>query len=567
MISTTQRMRLHRSAYLAWLFPFLLCLAGILALQYLAGAFEAPFRNHSDAPAHAVTSILVRNYLADGLPGPPIEYARKLYESYPRVAIGYWPPFFYGVAGLWLFTFGVSKASFLLLYAVVGALLCAMLWASLRVRVGRGGAGFAVLACVLLMTFSNSSTTTMLELPLALFVFAACLALSRYIVSPVLLQSVLFAVLSCASILTKGNGFCLALLPPLSFLIAGSLRLLLTWRLWLGAILVASLTVPWFWWFATATTSHFSGRSATDYVTLAVPRYLQFLLPSYGACLCTLALFGLVVTLLNSIERLRSLLPAGLYALRGSETDRAFWATMAAAPLAFLLFHVLTPSGMEPRYWYTVLGPVCVLAACGFWCTLQVAAQMLSLATPALRLAAALLIGILAIDLWLSMGAHRVLHPKEMSDLADWALERTRILDSSVLICCGGEVEGEFIAEFAVRKPVPPPGFRILRASKSLPYLGGLGPANTAQGLVPHAREAVHLEDLDLAMVVLLSRDSESAEREVTGVRVMIEQHDEKWERLWPPSFDFFPAQSPFLVYRRRDASVASQSVSTQSAP
>src|SRR5690606_29867246 len=151
----------------------------------------------------------------------------------------------------------------------------------------------------LLMTFSNSSTTTMLELPLALFVFAACLALSRYIVSPVLLQSVLFAVLSCASILTKGNGFCLALLPPLSFLIAGSLRLLLTWRLWLGAILVASLTVPWFWWFATATTSHFSGRSATDYVTLAVPRYLQFLLPSYGACLCTLALFGLVVTLLN----------------------------------------------------------------------------------------------------------------------------------------------------------------------------------------------------------------------------------------------------------------------------
>lgn len=567
MISTTQCLRYLRSRFLVLLFPFLLCLTGILGLQWVAGAFDAPFRSHSDAPAHAVTSILVRNYLADGLPAPPVEYARKLYESYPRVAIGYWPPFFYGVAGLWLLTFGVSKASFVSLYAVLGALLCVLLWESLRARVGRGGAGFAVLACILLITFSNSSTTTMLELPLALFVYAACLTLSRYIVSPVLPLSLLFALLSSAAILTKGNGFCLALLPPIAFLIAGKLRLLLTWRLWLGALLVALLTVPWFWWFATATTSHFSGRSATNYLFVAVPRYLAFLLPSYGVGLCALALLGLVVILLNSVERSRAALPPRIHLLRKSEADWAFWAAMAAAPPAFLLFHVLTPSGIEPRYWYTVLGPVCVLAACGFWCVVQVAAQKLTSAKPALRLAALLLIAVLAVDLWFSMGANRILHPKEMSDFADWALERTRILNSSVLICCGGEVEGEFIAEFAVRNPTPPPGFRILRASKSLPYLGGLRPANTAQGLAPRTHAAGHLEDLDLAMVVLLSRDSESAAREVSGARLMIEQHAEKWERLVAPSFDFFPANSPFLVYRRRETAMGSQSATPQSTP
>ena len=80
---------------------FTLFLVLTTVLQWSNGAFYSEFAGDADEPSHYVTGLMVRDYLAQLAPAPPMEYAEAYYIHYPRVAMGHWPPMFYAVEGVW----------------------------------------------------------------------------------------------------------------------------------------------------------------------------------------------------------------------------------------------------------------------------------------------------------------------------------------------------------------------------------------------------------------------------------------------------------------------------------
>jgi hypothetical protein len=83
----------------------------ILGVQYFGGAFQAEYDGHADEAAHFVSSLLVRDYLAQ-FPWPsPLPWAINYYVHYPKVAIGHWPPGYYALQGVWWLFVPPGRAS------------------------------------------------------------------------------------------------------------------------------------------------------------------------------------------------------------------------------------------------------------------------------------------------------------------------------------------------------------------------------------------------------------------------------------------------------------------------
>src|ERR1700676_3378605 len=89
-------------------------------LQWRAGAFLAEFSG-SDEAAHLVTSLMVHDYVAAGMPGSPVKFAEDYYVRYPKVTFGIWPPLFHLSQAAWMLTFSPSRGSVLILMAVWAA--------------------------------------------------------------------------------------------------------------------------------------------------------------------------------------------------------------------------------------------------------------------------------------------------------------------------------------------------------------------------------------------------------------------------------------------------------------
>ena len=75
------------------LLAFLMFFAFAVVLQAWHGAYSAEFSGNPDEPAHYVTGVMVRDYLASFPWHPPMPFARDFYDHYPIVAIGHWPKF------------------------------------------------------------------------------------------------------------------------------------------------------------------------------------------------------------------------------------------------------------------------------------------------------------------------------------------------------------------------------------------------------------------------------------------------------------------------------------------
>src|SRR5438309_11882614 len=106
----------------AWALLFTLYFLIVAALQWRTNAFHSELGGSPDEPAHYVTGLLVRDYVAAGLPWNPLFYAQNFYVHYPKVALGHWPPFFYLVQAAWTLPFTPSRTSVILLMAVLTAI-------------------------------------------------------------------------------------------------------------------------------------------------------------------------------------------------------------------------------------------------------------------------------------------------------------------------------------------------------------------------------------------------------------------------------------------------------------
>src|ERR1700758_3440929 len=73
---------------------FVALLGFVVILQFLGGAYASGFGGYPDEPAHLVTSLMVRDFLASLDFRHSWQFAQQYYYHYPKVAIGVWPPGF-----------------------------------------------------------------------------------------------------------------------------------------------------------------------------------------------------------------------------------------------------------------------------------------------------------------------------------------------------------------------------------------------------------------------------------------------------------------------------------------
>lgn len=374
----------RRRAVAASLAVFLLLLCLVVALQAWCGAYGSEAGSGADEPSHVISGLLVRDYLAAGMPEGPMRYAREYYAHYPKVAIGNWPPLFYLLQGVWTLIFPAAMASLVLLMGVLTAAVAWLCWAALRPRVAAAFAFLGPLVFVLARPVPSYASWVMGEMPLTLFVVLAVLCWGRYLERGRGREVAGFGAFALLAAMTKGNGLLLALVPPLTIVLGGRWRLLRSRVLWATAVPVAVVAGIWFssrlpviraGWEST----HFSG----DYVRAAVSYYPGQLLSSLGWVLAGVAAVGIWARVLRR--------PAAGGAGSG------LWDAALAAIVAVVAFHALIPSGREVRFLVPAYPFVAMFVAAGAAelarvLTLRGVGRAAAAGAPAVLVTAALLI-------------------------------------------------------------------------------------------------------------------------------------------------------------------------------
>lgn len=209
-----------------------------LFLQWMGGVYASELDGNADEAAHFVTGLMVRDYLLSGFHVAPLRYAEVYYLHYPKVAFGHWPPGFYILQAAWTLIFPPSGHSVLVLMALITAAVGFVIYRLSRRYFGEWaaillGAGFIALPVV-----QEDTGAVMAESLLALTGLLAAAAFGRFLESDSWKDSVAFGAWALATILVKGNGWALALLPPIALVLTKRWRLLLGWKLWAGGAVV-----------------------------------------------------------------------------------------------------------------------------------------------------------------------------------------------------------------------------------------------------------------------------------------------------------------------------------------
>ncbi|HWE51157.1 MAG TPA: glycosyltransferase family 39 protein [Bryobacteraceae bacterium] len=355
-----------RSAIIWAIIYFLASVAVILEGQYKSGVFTAELAHFPDEPAHAMTAIFFRDYFAALFPSPMV-FAHNYYLHYPKIAIGIWPPFFYILGGTWLLLFGNSHASFLLFIATMGGALGATLSMFVRRLAGPWLGLLSGLLLLCLRPVRFGTTTMLVDTTMTLMCLLATLALVRYFDTERLRDAILFGVLTALAMLTKGNANELVLVVPFMIVVTGRYRLLMKRDLYLAAVVVAVLGLPWQYLSLRMLNNASLIQPAGSGVAANASGYLKILFEQLGY----VSLAGAAVFAASWILcRKRALQNQTSESLSGAidwlcehETEIAGAGSLA---VAVYVFHVFAPvPGPDGRYMMGALPPLIFLFCAG----------------------------------------------------------------------------------------------------------------------------------------------------------------------------------------------------------
>ena len=485
------------------LLVFALFALAVFALHDARGATDSGFGSFDDEPSHFVTGLMVRDYLADGLPNSPRAYAEDYYVRYPKVGIGQWPPVFYVTQGLWMLVFGTSTPSLIAFMSVLTALLGTCVYACLRTPWGElGAAAFGALTCLLPLV-QRLSSSIMTEVPVALFAFLAALQFGTYLTSARWRHVLGFAGFATLAILTKGNALALALFPPLTIALSGRWSVLKRPNLYVGGALVGLVCGPWYWLTLPISSGTWAGGSTPtlDYAGRALSFYPSHLLGAFGIAASVCAAFG---TLRRPADPQR----------------RAQWAAAVGLLLAILLFHVAIPSSIESRHLVLAAAPWALLSGLGL--AYLVRAERTRHPNLA-RVAPALLLGAFFVETFdVPPKANQGYRQAVAAITAQPGLENARVLISS-----DARGEGLLVAAAAHSKRR---GARVfLRASKVLASSTWTG-LDYREHFASDETTLAFLRDLPVGFVVIDdSAQPHQRFAHMTRLARLIDEHPETW--------------------------------------
>ncbi len=316
-----------------------------LLLQSHHGFYRSDLGADPDEPAHAVTSLMVRDYLADGIGQNPLTFAKDYYARYPKVALGHYPPMYYLVAGVWLLPWRSIAALGVLQAMQLGLLATTTMWMLRRKLPGWIAASITLASCA--MPFiTKLSVMVMSDLQLALLCLWSALAWQRFMETRRPLWSLAFGLLAAAAILTKGSAWSLALLPGLSILFTRDWRLLSDWRTWIATAPVALFALPWQLWSSKITAHGMTGMTPSQHFSAAVPFYAETLPNVLGPVIVALMTVALLIHLVR-----------WCYGRRMDTGTAVLWALVIATMIIVLAI----PAGLTSRYLMPLFFPVLIL--------------------------------------------------------------------------------------------------------------------------------------------------------------------------------------------------------------
>ena len=416
-----------------------------MVLQWSSGAYGVEFGgDESDEPAHYVTGLMVRDYVAALAPVAPMKFATEYYQHYPKVAFGHWPPVFYLVQTAWMIPFGVSRVSVLLLMAVLSALLAISLsravsefwgpWAGL-------GAGALLLSLPIVQRFSRD---IMAETLVALLVFQAVRAYGRYLDSGRWCDAAWFGAWAALAILTKGTAFVLGFVPLFSVVITRRWRLLREPAFWIPLGVVLVTCGPWY-----ALVPRARHERVYEY------GHIRFRMwPVLGGQVQLAAIVGW----LPAPFLLAGLIERGIKIVK-KQAVPGLWIAAAALLVGLLIFRVSVGAASPIRILTLLLPAALLFSAAG-------CAWLLPNARLRWAVVPALLAALIVFNLY-----HRRPKPaRGYVPLSQQLLADRDLRGAPLLICADEHGEGMLISEMAMHEARP--GHVIIRATKALASVG-----------------------------------------------------------------------------------------------
>lgn len=318
-------------------------------LQFAGQRYGSEFGEYPDEGAHLVTAMMVRDYVAGGLPDSPMRFAEVYYLHYPKVAFGHWPPVFHLLLAGWMLIFPTSWTSLLVLMALLAGSAATILFHIARREFGKLASFTIAVLFLALPSVQQGTGRLMAEVPLTLGALVAIGYLVKWLTDGERRSGIGFAIATLITILVKGDGWALVPMAVLAVALTGGWRKLPSAQVWTVAGIVA-LAVPWqiLTW-KLARNGWYQGGLV--YAIDAARSILLATLHNTGMAVAILALAGLVVSLAIPVLRRQWISP--------------FWAVQAAVLLGVVALQLVTPVGMEGRRLILALPSLLLLAASG----------------------------------------------------------------------------------------------------------------------------------------------------------------------------------------------------------
>ena len=324
-----------------------LVLAAAIMLQWRAGAFTGALQG--DATAHYVSGLMVHDWLQNQFGSNPVRYLINYHAHLPLTAFGLWPPFYYGVEGIWMLAFGIGKPAFLLLSSTVSGLLGLAAGLVVARRAGWIGGLLAGLVLVGNPLVQRANNELMLDIAAALGCFLAALDYAAYLARGRWAAALGFGLLAVIAMMTKYNAFALAGVPLLCVLIGRRWDMLLRPSFYTPAVIVGVLAGPWYGLAHGLSEQGFRFKWGLDYLHQATMFNVNCIIEGLTPLLALLALAGLI----------RTLWLGGRRDMPGSTPIEIACAALALSTFLFLL---AIPVALQDRYLIPCLAPLLVLA-------------------------------------------------------------------------------------------------------------------------------------------------------------------------------------------------------------
>jgi len=506
---------------------FLVLLALIVLGQWLGGAYHAEFAEDPDESAHYVTGLMVRDYVGAGFPWPPMEFAERFHAQYPRVALGHWPPFFYGIESVWMLLFGEGRTSILVLIAAIAAgwaLLCRNLFGRFW---GRCECWLAALFLIAMPDVLRASRMVMAEILVALLTLAALWMLHKLVDEPCGRWSVLFGVLASAAVLTKATGVLLAPLPILSVITLRRWSLVRSPWFWLPAVMVIVVCGPWYAFAPYALHEKMVRFGGTGLRGSRIIDFFVYLATQISWAGLAIALAGWWITASRVARR---------------EEKSSFW-ILALWTIPVACAFRLTIGAWHTKHLVTIAPLLLLFAGVGLHRVLD-------------RLGRSrLVVGwLIAACIFVVMGQHFAGMGKKqergMGRVAEEILRRPEFAGKPLLVVSDAAGEGAFVAEIAMREKRP--GHVVQRGYKALTIYTRMGRWVRARFQGPEEMMHYFLDSPDVALVF-----DPTSRREIHGrmTSQMLEAYPEHWrEAFAQPRLDQSPGPGaePIRIFLRK---------------